>query len=133
VILKSVSKHRNHMRASDALITHIFIINLYLLILLSLQQLNLIFPSTNPLLGLQQLYPKTLALNLHHICFSFLSLINVNIFQSKNLIDIIILIKKVKYLISDALITHIFIINYHLKALTSAPEALINISLNLFI
>ena len=60
-----------------------------LLILLSL---NLIFFSTNPLLGLQQLYLKILALNLHHISFSFLSLITVNIFQSKNLIDIVILI-----------------------------------------
>jgi len=62
----------------------------YLLILLSL---NLIFfPSTNPLLGLQQLYPKIFALNLHHICFLFLFLITVSIFQSKNLIDILILI-----------------------------------------
>jgi len=43
----------------------------YLLILLNF---NLIFfSSINPLLGLQQLYPKILALNLHHICFSFLS------------------------------------------------------------
>jgi len=38
----------------------------YLLILLSLQQLNLIFSSINPSLGLQQLNPKILALNLHH-------------------------------------------------------------------
>jgi len=38
----------------------------YLLILLSL---NLFFfPPLIPLLSLQQLYPKTLALNLHHIC-----------------------------------------------------------------
>ena len=44
------------------------------------------------LLGLQQLHPKVLALNLHHICLSFLSLITVNIFQSENLIDILIII-----------------------------------------
>ena len=45
----------------------------YLLILLSLQQVDLIFSSTNPLLDLQQLYPKILDIKLHHICFSFLS------------------------------------------------------------
>jgi len=38
-------------------------------------------------------------------------------------------IKKSNIFISDALITHIFMINYHLKILTSAPEALVNISL----
>ena len=54
--------------------------NPYLLILLSL---NLIFLSTNPLLGLQQLYPKILARNLHHICFSFLSNNHEYFFKAK--------------------------------------------------
>ena len=59
----------------------------YLLILLSL---NLIFfPSINHLLGLQQLNPKILALNVHHIR---LSLTTMNIFQSKNLMNILIFI-----------------------------------------
>jgi hypothetical protein len=39
-------------------------------------------------------------------------------------------IKKSKISISDALITHVFMTSYHLKALTSAPGALVNISLN---
>ena len=59
--------------------------HLHLLILLSF---NLIFS----LHCLQQLYLKILALILHHICFSFLSLTTVNSFQNKHLIDILILI-----------------------------------------
>jgi len=38
-------------------------------------------------------------------------------------------IKNLNILISDALITHIFMISYHLKVLTSAPGAVSNISL----
>jgi len=42
-------------------------------------------------------------------------------------------IKKPNISISDVLITHIFMISYPLKALTSVLGALVNISLKLFV